>query len=132
MLKRFEKKEKQLSFRLKRPAKRNALLSKTSPGRVTLALQQERLKCSQLEAKIKKIKQELENIYVPLDKEISEDILGSATKIFSSQKKALCYHPMIIRFSLSPATKSASNYDELRNSKYLILPVGEHQGTTKA
>ena len=74
MLKRFEKKEKQLSFRLKRPSKRNALLSKTSPGRVTLALQQERLKCSQLEAKIKKIKQELENIYVPLDKEISEDI----------------------------------------------------------
>ena len=39
---------------------------------------------------------------------------------------------MIIRFSISPATKSASNYDELRNSKYLILPVGEHQGTTKA
>ena len=43
-------------------------------------------------------------------------------KIFSSQKKALCYHPMIIRFSFSLAAKSASAYDELRNSKCLILP----------
>ena len=74
LLKRFGKKEKQLSIRLKTPAKRNAPLSKTSHERVTLALKQERLKCSQLEAKIKKMKQEIENKYVPLDKEISEDI----------------------------------------------------------
>ena len=74
MLKRFGKKEKQLSFRLKAPAKRNAPLSKTSHERVTLALKQERLKCSQLEAKIKKMKQQIENKSVPLDKEISEDI----------------------------------------------------------
>ena len=74
LLKIFGKKEKQLSFRLKTPAKRNALLSKTSHERITLALKQERLKCSQLQAKIKKMKQEIENKYVPLDKEISEDI----------------------------------------------------------
>ena len=74
MLKRFGKKEKPLSFRLKAPAKRNTALSKTSHERVTLALKQERLKCSQLEAKIKKMKQKIENKYVPLDKEISEDI----------------------------------------------------------
>ena len=43
-------------------------------------------------------------------------------KIFSSQKKALCYHSMIIRFSFSLAAKSALAYDELRNSKCLILP----------
>ena len=43
-------------------------------------------------------------------------------KIFSSQKKALCYHPMIIRFSFSLAAKSASVCDEIRNSKCLILP----------
>ena len=140
LLKRVGKKEKQLSFRLKAPAKRNAPLSKTSHERVILALKQERLKCSELEAKIKKMKQEIENKYVPSDKEISEDIskimaenLGQATpfmklfwdqqqKIFSSQKKALCYHPMRIRFSLSLAAKSASVYDELRNSKCLILP----------
>ena len=43
-------------------------------------------------------------------------------KIFSSQEKALCYHPMIIRFNLSLTAKSASAYDEFRNSKCLILP----------
>ena len=43
-------------------------------------------------------------------------------KIFSSQKQALCYHPIIIRFSLSLAVKSASAYDQLRDSKSLILP----------
>ena len=53
LLNRFGKKEKELSFRLKTPAKRNAPLSKTSHERVTLALKQERLKCSQFEAKIR-------------------------------------------------------------------------------
>ena len=43
-------------------------------------------------------------------------------KCFSSQKKALCYHPMIIRFNLSVAAKSASAYDKFGNSKCLILP----------
>ena len=47
---------------------------KTSHERVTVALKQQRLKCSQLEAKINKMKQEIENKYVPLDQEISEDI----------------------------------------------------------
>ena len=32
------------------------------------------------------------------------------------------YHPMIIRFCLSLATKSGSAYDELRNSNVLVLP----------
>ena len=68
LLKRFGKKEKQLSIRLKTPAKRNAPMSKTSHERVTLALKHKRLKYSQLEAKIKKMKQEIENKYVPLDK----------------------------------------------------------------
>ena len=144
MLKKVGKKEKQLSFRLKTSVKSNAALSKTSHERVTLALKQERSKCSQFEAKIKKTKQEIENKYVPLDKEISEDIskimsenLDQVTpfiklfwdqqqKIFRSQKRALCNHPMIIRFSLSLAAKSASAYDELRNSKFLFYPVGEH------
>ena len=70
LLKRFGKKEKQSSFRLKTP-KRKAPLSKTSHERVTLALKQEVLKCSQFEAKIKKMIQEIENKSVPLDKEIS-------------------------------------------------------------
>ena len=86
------------------------------------------------------MKQEIENKYVPSDKEISENIskimaknLDQTTpfmklfwdqqqKFFSSQKKVLCYHPMRIRFSLSLAAKSASAYDELRNSICFILP----------
>ena len=32
------------------------------------------------------------------------------------------YHPMIIRFCLSLASKSASAYDELRTSNVLTLP----------
>ena len=63
LLKTVWKKQKQLLFRLKTPAKRNATLSKTSHERVTLTLKQKWLKYSQLEAKINKMKQEIENIY---------------------------------------------------------------------
>ena len=73
LLKRIGKEEKQVSLRLKIPVKNNALLSKTSHERVFLALKQERLKCSQLEAKINKMKQEIENKYIPLEKKIRED-----------------------------------------------------------
>ena len=40
-------------------------------------------------------------------------------KQFTKNKSATsnCYHPMIIRFCLSLASKSASAYDELRSSK---------------
>ena len=72
LLKRIGKEEQQVSFKLKTPAKNNALLSKTSHERVFLALKQERLKWSQLEAKINKMKQEIENKYIPLEKEIRE------------------------------------------------------------
>ena len=37
--------------------------------------------------------------------------------------KAIKYHPMIIRFCISLAAKSASTYDELRNTGILTLPV---------
>lgn len=43
-------------------------------------------------------------------------------KLFSSSSKSVRYHPMIIRFCLSLAAKSPSCYEELRNSKVLILP----------
>ena len=63
LLKGFGKKEKQLSFRLKASAKRNVVLSKISHEIVTLALKQNILKCSKLEAKIKEMEQEIENKY---------------------------------------------------------------------
>ena len=42
----------------------------------------------------------------------------------SSQNKGsdVCYHPMIIRFCLSIASKSASAYNDLRSSNMLTLP----------
>ena len=144
LLKRVGNKQKQLWFRLKRPAKRNAPLSKTSHERVNLALKQERWKCSQIEAKIKKMKQEVEKKYVPLDKEISENILkiiagnlDQATpymklfwdqqqKFFSSKNKSLCYHPMIIRFSLSLAARPALAYDDSGTQNVLFYPVWQH------
>ena len=77
LLKRIGKEEKQVSLRLKTPVKNNALLSKTSHERVFLALKQERLKCSQLEAKINKMKQEIENKYIPLEKKLGKTIQKS-------------------------------------------------------
>ena len=38
------------------------------------------------------------------------------------KKRVGQYHPMIIRFCQSLATKSGSAYDELRNSNVLVLP----------
>ena len=43
-------------------------------------------------------------------------------KLFSSNRTGVRYHPMIIRFCLSLAAKFPSCYEELRNSKVLILP----------
>ena len=39
-----------------------------------------------------------------------------------SKKSVEKYHPMLIRFCLSLATKSGSAYDDLRNSDVLVLP----------
>ena len=41
---------------------------------------------------------------------------------FTKNPNGIRYHPMIIRFCLSLAAKSASVYEELRNSKVLTLP----------
>jgi len=84
---------------------------------------------------------ELEKANVEVDHELSNDfskILNSADdaeitpfmklfweqqkKLFSRSSTGVRYHPMIIRFCLSLAAKSPSCYEELRNSKVLILP----------
>ncbi len=41
---------------------------------------------------------------------------------FSKSPNGIRYYPMIIRFCLSLVAKSASAYNELRNSKVLTLP----------
>ena len=120
-------------------AKPNAPLSFTHPNKVKLALQEQRLVCKNLKMEIEKMKIEIETKSMNLDSELSSDIqnimsnnLANATpfmKLFWEQqtklfqnRKSQRYHPMIIRFCLSLASKSASAYDELRNSNVLTLP----------
>ena len=43
-------------------------------------------------------------------------------KLFSCSAKGVRFHPMIITFCLSLAAKSASSYEEIRNSDTLKLP----------
>ena len=43
-------------------------------------------------------------------------------KLLKSSATGVRYHPMIIRFCLSLAAKFPSCYEELRNSKVLVLP----------
>ena len=59
------------------PSKLKALISLTSPTRLKLAMQEERLKCKQLKVEISKMK--TEKASKPLDKNLNEDLC----KIFS-------------------------------------------------
>ena len=123
------------------PAKLKAPVSFTSPQRLKLTLQEQRLKCSQLENKIMQMTSELERSSIFIDKEVGQDIikiLGGTDeknitpfmnlfrqqqqKLFTSNPKGLRFHPMVIRFCLSLAAKSSSCYEKLRNSGILVLP----------
>ena len=123
-----------------KPAHLNAPVSKTDPGRIELTLQEQRLKCTQLEQALSEMRVELEKSTMEIDNELSNDlmkILDSADtkitpfmklfwqeqrKLFTSSTTGVRYHPMIIRFCLSLAAKSPSCYEELRNSGVLVLP----------
>ena len=127
--------------RQSKPAHINAPVSKTDPERIKLTLQGQRLRCAELERQLNEMRVELEKTNIEVDHELSNDfskILNSANdaditpfmklfweqqkKLFSSSSKGVRYHPMIIRFCLSLAAKSPSCYEELRDSKLLILP----------
>ena len=111
-------------------------LSKTNPNRIRLAPMQERLKCAQ---DLTRMENEIKVSGVSVSANISNDILKifdqnenkgtSFMKLFWEQEKKaftcnpkLVYHPMIIRFCISLAPKSASTYDELRDSNNVVLP----------
>ena len=86
------------------------------------------------------MRQELQNLCIEVDHELSNDfrkLFDSSDKevtpfmnpfweqqkkLFSSSRTGLRYQPMIIRSRLSLAPKSLSCYEELRNSKVLVLP----------
>lgn len=99
---------------------------------------QERLKCSQLEGKVKEMSKEIVHASIKIDDQLSVDLdqlmeenISHASpfmKLFWKEQvknfsqKSKRYHPMVIRFCLSMASKSGSMYDELRHSGILCLP----------
>ena len=104
-------------------------------------MQDQRLKCAQLQRKIDDMAIELKKSSFSVDHELSGDLIQifrnadrlnvtdfmnlfwqQQQKLFSSSAKGVRFHPMIIRFCLSLAAKSASCYEELRNSGILKLP----------
>ena len=125
---------------LLKPAHLNAPVSKTDPERIKLTLQEQRLRCHELERQLFKMRQELQNSSIEVDHELSNGFRKffdssdkkvtpfmnlfweQQKKLFSSSRTGVRYHPMIIRFCLSLAAKSPSCYEELRNSKVLVLP----------
>ena len=125
--------------RLSKPANVKAPVSKTDPERIKLTLQAQRLKCAELERELNEMRAAIVKTNIEVDHELSNDftkILNEADdkitpfmslfwqqqkKLFSSSRTGVRYHPMIIRFCLFLAAKSPSCYEELRNSKVLVL-----------
>ena len=120
-----------------KPASKFAPLSATNPNRVKKALIEERIKNKKLTLDVKRLEKEIEKKGVSLPTDLASDIesilennssVSPFMNLFWSEQKKLLhsknfkYHPMIIRFCLSLAAKSAKAYDELRDSKILVLP----------
>ena len=125
--------------RMSEPAHLFAPVSKTAPDRLKLTLREQRLKCADLEYQLKEMKSEIEKSGIEVDHNLSNDlttILSGAQEVtpfmnlfWQQQKKLLQsspsgvkYHPMVIRYALSLAAKSPSCYEEIRQSKILVLP----------
>ena len=132
---------------LNEPAKLNAPIKFTSPKRIKITLQQNRLQCKQLEEQISNMKKALLNESKPVSPELSTDFqkifsqsnakdVPPFMKLFwqeqqkyitSSSYSSIRYHPMVIKFCLNLAAKSSSAYKDLRyDSKtgtgILVLP----------
>jgi len=130
--------KKNLSKKIEQPASKFAPLSVTHPERIKKALIKEREMCKKLTFDVERLKKEVNKKGIKLDSDLADDfetILTANTdqitpfmKLFWDEQKKLAqqnqfqYHPMLIRFCLSLASKSAKAYDELRDSKVLVLP----------
>lgn len=128
------------------PAKAKAPISKTSSQRIILAMQEYRLENKDLQREVMEIRAELEKCSVPIDKELSKDIVSimqntdekklppfmklfweEQQKYLQSSQSGIRYHPMVIKFCLNLASKSPAAYNELRynektKSGILVLP----------
>ena len=116
------------------PAKTKAPVSLTSAKRLKLSLQAQRLQCRQLQSRVKEMEVEIEKNSLEIKTDLSHDLLTVISenrqsmspfmKLFWEQQQRNAsrsptghrYHPMIIRWCLSIASKSASAYDELRGT----------------
>ncbi|XP_065061651.1 uncharacterized protein LOC135688649 [Rhopilema esculentum] len=127
-------------------AKLKAPLSATHPVRIKLALQENRIKCKQLELRLEEMKREIDTKAKPVSNDLGDDLkelfrscnnrnIPPFMKLFwEEQQKYLQqrpsqvrYHPMIIKYCLALAAKSTSAYKEMRfdekhGSGVLILP----------
>ena len=141
MLKNYVQKYIAKIKRLCIPAKPKVPVSLMSPDRIKLTLQDQRLKCEQLQEKIDDMAIELKKSSFSVDNKLSGNLIQvfsnaersnvtdfmnlcwqQQQKLFSSSAKAVRFHPMTIRFCLSLANKSASCYEEIRNSGIFKLP----------
>ena len=114
------------------PAKSKAPISKLSNERVKVTLQHYRIENKALKPKIDQLQLELERSSMKVSAELSEDPVSIVSKTdqctvspfmkffweeqqkySKSSSKGIRYHPMIIRYCLSLASKSATAYDEM-------------------
>ena len=120
-----------------KPVHPNAPLSKTSCKRLIETVKMQRIENQELKKKLQKeineksinVDNELAGDFEKIMAENSNNITPFMRLFWEQQKKSAItkgtsnrYHPMIIRFCLSLASKSASAYDELRSSNVLTLP----------
>ena len=139
-----QKKLKRKSDAMKLPAKLNAPISLTSPQRLKLTLQNYRFENKQLKDEIKKMDDAITTSSYEISPELNSDmvsIMNGSRNVSPSMKlfwdeqqkyiatagKEIRYHPMIIRYCLTLASKSPSacddiRYDEKNGTGFLILP----------
>jgi len=118
--------------RLSEPAHIKASVASTAPERLKLTVQMQRLNCAELEHQVRgneAVDHELLNDLTSIFDDCSSGMTAFMNLFWQQQKKlskssatGIRYHPVIIGFCLSLAAKSPSCYEELRNSKVLVLP----------
>ena len=128
------------------PAKTNAPISQTSSARLIVTIQTYRMENKELKIQLGQLQQEISKASLPVSADLSNDFRSIISethqrtisplmrlfweeqqKYLQSSPNNVKYHPMIIRYCLSLASKSTAAYDDIRyNEKtetgFLILP----------